>query len=126
MLKKVCKNKTFLNVKGIQHIKLNTISTPCVDSLDYNFQNCVYAKMISKVGCRPYWMDYFQTDLKNCTEASDLDLFIEYMEELNSISTDEELLEKYNCIKPCIYMEYKVHIEEVTLEYASNSNLLIT
>ena len=83
------------------------MTSPCEESLDYNFQNCIYTKLISSVGCKPYWMD-IQTDKENCSEASQLDKFLEYLGDLNTISTEEELTEKYNCLKPCIYMEYKV------------------
>ena len=95
-------------IQGIQHIKLNTATSPCEESTDYNFQNCIYNKIISKVGCQPYWLDYIQTDIENCSEATQLDKFLEYTGDLNTISTEEEFAEKYNCLKPCIYMEYKV------------------
>ena len=53
-------------------------------------------------------MDHIQTDKENCSEASQLDKFLETLGGLNTMSTEEELTEKYNCLKPCIYMEYKV------------------
>ena len=65
--------------------------------------------MISNVGCKPYWMDHIQTDKENCSEASKLDKFLESFGDLNTMSTEEELTEEYNCLKPCIYMEYKVY-----------------
>ena len=92
------------------------MTSPCEESLDYNFQNCIYTKMISNIGCKPYWMDHIQTDKENCSEASQLDMFLEYLGDLNTMSTEEELTEKYNCLKPCIYMEYKV--------FYNNSNKL--
>ena len=84
------------------------MNNPCEDSFDYNFQNCIYNKMISNVGCQPYWLDFIHTDVENCSEASQMDKFLEYMGDLNTISTEEELIENYNCLKPCTFMEYKV------------------
>ena len=91
------------------------MTSPCEESLDYNFQNCIFTEMISNVGCKPYWMDHIQTDKENCSEASQLDKFLEYLGDLTKMSTEEELTEKYNCLKPCIYMEYKVDIKEIIL-----------
>ena len=64
--------------------------------------------MISNIGCKPYWLDHIPTDKVDCSKASQLDKFLEYNLDLNTISTEEELTEKYNCLKPCEYMEYKV------------------
>ena len=63
---------------------------------------------MSKVGCQPYWLDYLKTGMVNCSEASQLDKFLVYIGELTTTAKEEELTQKYNCLKPCIYMEYKV------------------
>ena len=64
--------------------------------------------MISNIGCQPYWLNFVQTDMENCSEASQMDKFLESMGNLNAISSEEELAENYNCLKPCTFMEYKV------------------
>ena len=64
--------------------------------------------MMSKIGCQPYWLDYIHTDIMNCTEASQLDAFLSQMSNLVQISTEKELKDNYNCLKPCRYMKYKV------------------
>ena len=96
------------NLKALQHIRFNTQSNPCEESHDYNFQNCIYKKMISKIGCQPYWLDYINTDIVNCSETSQLDEFLKQMGNLIQTSTEKELKDEYNCLKPCEYMEYKV------------------
>ena len=63
---------------------------------------------MSKIGCRPFWMDYIQTDLPNCTNDSQINLFLSSLTKLNSISSEKEMIEEYNCLKPCKFMEYKV------------------
>ena len=64
---------------------------------------------MSKVGCRPYWLDYIQTDLKDCSEAQKLEEYLLHIHKTNYID-EEELMETYHCLKPCKYMEYKVKI----------------
>ena len=86
------------------------MTSPCEETIDYNFQNCIYTKIMSKVGCQPYWLDYLKTSMVNCSEASQLDKFLVYIGELTTTAKEEELTQKYNCLKPCIYMEYKVLI----------------
>ena len=95
-------------MKAIQHKKLNTILNPCEESNKYNYQNCIYEKMILKIGCQPYWLDYINTDIENCSKATQLDKFLIIMEELNQMFTEKELTDTYECLKPCNYMEYKV------------------
>ena len=65
--------------------------------------------MISKIGCQPYWLDYINTEIVNCSKASQLDKFLIHMTKLIMISTEEELNDEYDCFKPCNYMEYKVY-----------------
>ena len=81
---------------------------PCENSDGYVYQNCIYSQIMSKIGCQPFWMDYIKTELPNCTNDSQINLFLYTLSILNSLSTDEELIEEYNCLKPCKYMEYKV------------------
>ena len=64
--------------------------------------------MISKIGCKPYWLDYINTDVMNCSEAPQLDVSLKHMDKLYQTSTEKELEEEYDCLKPCRYMEYKV------------------
>ena len=66
-------------------------------------------KMISKIGCQPYWLDYINTDVVNCSKASQLDEFLKHMKKLIMISTEKDLKDEYDCLKPCRYMEYKVY-----------------
>ena len=85
------------------------MNNPCEESHDYNFQNCIFMKMISKIGCQPYWLDYINTDVVNCSKASQLDEFLKHMKKLIMISTEKDLKDEYDCLKPCRYMEYKVY-----------------
>ena len=66
--------------------------------------------MMSKVDCQPYWLDYINTDVANCTKASQLDMFLNHMEKLTETTTEKEMKDEYQCLKPCNYMEYKVKV----------------
>ena len=63
---------------------------------------------MAKTGCQPFWLDFLQTDLPNCKEASQISCFLEDFWHLAAVETEKELMEKYSCLKPCRYMEYKV------------------
>ena len=106
----------YIGIKAIQHEKLNTGIDSCEPSKEYVFQNCIYRKIISKLGCQPFWLDHIKTDFQKCSEVSKLFDFIYYMGKLNQISTEKELVEKYSCLKPCTYMEYKVRIRNALTE----------
>ena len=68
---------------------------------------------MSKVGCQPYWLDYINTDIVNCTKSSQLEDFLKHMTKIVLISTEKELKDDYDCLKPCTYMEYKVYINNL-------------
>ena len=104
------------------HYDVSTIKNPCEESLDYNFQNCIYTKMISKIGCQPYWLDYINTDVANCSNASHLDDSLQKMGDLIQISTEKELTDEYKCLKPCNYMEYKVNMTVIILRLSERSS----
>ena len=51
---------------------------------------------------------YLETEFKTCTNASQLDEFFQILSQVEAISDEKELLLNYKCLKPCMYMEYKV------------------
>ena len=87
---------------------MHTAVNPCEHSPGYVLQNCVYNQIMSEIGCQPFWLDYIQTDLPKCTNSSQICLSLSSFTKLNSISSEKEFIQKYNCLKPCKYMEYKV------------------
>ena len=89
-------------------MKINTPINPCENSDDYVYQNCIFTKIMSKIGCQPFWMDYIKSDLPNCTDISQINLILSSLVILNKISSEKDLIEEYNCLKPCKFMEYKV------------------
>ena len=63
-----------------------------------------------EIECQPFWLDHVPTDLPNCTDGSQIYNFLQKSTELNGMSSEKELMEAYNCLRPCKYMEYKVRI----------------
>ena len=84
--------------------------SPCVLSDDYSFSTCVENKIISEVGCKPYWIkDSGSGNMPTCTKLSQYHTFWIKYNELNMMH-GMELIEKTGCFKPCHYMEYKVQM----------------
>ena len=87
---------------------MNTGIDPCEPRDGYVFQHCMYKHLMEKIGCQPFWLDFLLTEHPNCTEASQISRFLEAFLNLTSISSENELMEEYSCLRPCSYMEYKV------------------
>ena len=94
-------------IQAIQHEKLNNPNNPCETANGYVYQDCIYKRIISKVGCQPYWLDYIETGTNYCSEVRKLEEFLENIALLRA-SNERDLLREYDCLKPCKYMEYKV------------------
>ena len=86
---------------------LNTPRNPCEAVEGYVYQYCIYKRIIAKVGCRPYWLDYIQTDKENCSDVKKLEEFLTVLSVLR-VANEEEILREYECLKPCNYIEYRV------------------
>ena len=86
---------------------LDTKTSPCVSSPDYNFADCVEDKIIDKVGCRPFWIKNIGKKHSDCQNQSQ---YSDHLTEKNSVITMNEakLNEKIGCMRSCTYMEYKV------------------
>ena len=96
---------------GLTLKKLSRESSPCEPSEDYDFNSCVINGIVKNLGCKPFWILKNPNRLTNCTEAKDL---TRYLHELKSTGHMDEksLLDRYSCLKPCSYMEYKVIDED--------------
>ena len=101
-------SQCLFNFKAIQHEEIRTDRNPCTESANYVYQFCLQKEIISKVGCRPHWIMYNQTQFKTCTNASQLDEFIRLLDEVKAMPDVKAIFLYYKCMKPCKYMEYKV------------------
>ena len=99
------------SLQASRKIKLSRQSSPCEPSEDYDFNSCVNNGIAKNLGCKPFWILKNPNRLTNCTEAKDI---TRYLHELKSTSHMDEksLLDRYSCLKPCSYMEYKVIDED--------------
>ena len=82
-------------------------SDPCDPTTDYNFQNCIFEKMITEIGCQPYWLADLRTDFPSCSMAYQLKKFLDISKEVTLLN-EKKFRERFKCYKPCNYYEYKV------------------
>ena len=78
-----------------------------MESEDYNIAHCIEKKVIDMVGCRPQWIKDYKSQAPVCRTKQ------EYCKYTGIIFTfgkvDQITLEdKFGCLKPCRYMEYRV------------------
>ena len=85
---------------------MNTAKNPCEPSPAYVYQHCLEERISEKIGCKPYWIE-LDNNLETCKEPKNMGLYLQHLRE--SLGMDEQTIyEKYNCLKPCTYIEYKV------------------
>ena len=92
----------------MRHEKTNKPDNPCEEARDYSYLSCIYAKIIQEVGCQPYWTDIAKTDFAKCDNTTKLRQFIERFTQSLIIMDDSVMLDTFQCLKPCNYMEYRV------------------
>ena len=93
--------------KVIKHKKLNRQSNPCEDSKNYNFADCINEKLMLDVGCQPNWFFKPEINITLCSNISQLNAFDHKYTQILSLNP-EEINRNIGCLKPCIYMEYRV------------------
>ena len=104
------KKNTFLlsQFQAIQHENLDRESEPCKTEEDYSFQNCIFEQIISEVGCKPYWLDDdLKSEFPSCSRALQIKEFTDRIGEVGQMN-ERKFRDNFKCLKPCIYMEYKV------------------
>lgn len=101
---------------------MNTERNPCEESEDYKYFNCIIKRIMSIIGCRPYWLPFIRTELDNCTDASKVDEFLKLMSKVEDIPNEKELFAEYKCLKPCNFMEYKVSNKDEKQSFLSCSD----
>ena len=102
-------NLLSLTIKVIKHFVLNTDEYPCDSTVKYDVLSCVEKGIISKVGCRPPWINSSSIG-KICSYNDDSKLLRQYMTLMSDVTFmgPERLYSYYGCKRPCIFFEYKV------------------
>ena len=101
----------FTLFQAIKYIKLNSKQNPCKSSNTYRFAECLEDRIMSEVGCQPFWIKRsVEPALLPCQNASQFDKYLE-MYDLLQQSTLDELISKYNCLIPCSHIHYEVIYE---------------
>ena len=90
---------------------------------EYTFQSCIFGKLISEIGCQPYWLDSeMRSGLPRCSQDSQLKEFFDKIGEVG-VWSEEKLHKEFKCFKPCNYMEYKARYR--TLRYRNFNYIII-
>ena len=91
----------------IRHERLNRPDNPCEESPNYDFANCIYKSIMSKVGCQPAWRKISVIGLPLC---DNLTLLAKYANEFERVGrmVREDVVEATKCLMPCLFMEYEV------------------
>ena len=48
---------------------MNTLEKPCEESTNYKYQDCINEKIVSEIGCFPYWLKSSQKEFPYCSEV---------------------------------------------------------
>ncbi len=86
---------------------MNTPEKPCEESTNYKYQDCINEKIVSEIGCSPYWLKSSQREFPYCSEV---DQVKQYLDTQFSVSflTEKQIRVQLNCLKPCTFIEYQV------------------
>ena len=99
-------------------MRLNTKEKPCEASDDYRFAVCLENKIMSQVGCQPFWIERkIEKSLPFCQSSSEFDAILGRNEQLQQLALSE-LINNYECLIPCAYMKYEVQSVSVFLIFS--------
>ena len=86
---------------------MNKQESPCQSYPDYFFHECIERKLISRLGCKPSWINITTSVNKTCTERESIRNYLQYMAAVNLMGAKTFAM-RYGCITPCNYVEYQV------------------
>ena len=94
-------------LKAVKHIKLNTLSKPCEEASEYKYQDCIQEKVLSQIGCVPYWLKSSKKGIPRCSEVGQIRMYYDIIYSTAYLS-EPQIRDQFNCLKPCTYTEYQV------------------
>ena len=71
----------------------------------------MFEKLISEVGCQPYWLSELKTEFPSCSMAYQLKEFLDKLGDVGMLN-EKKFHDRFKCYKPCKYYEYKVRNEQ--------------
>ena len=91
-------------------MNLNTERSPCLESTNYNYANCINSRVAQSVGCQSFWSNL--TGFPVCSDFTQYSRYAEEYERFLSLEKNQ-LLAESGCVRPCNYMEYSVGMSEL-------------
>ena len=102
-------------IQAIKHLRLNTKEKPCEASDNYRFAVCLENRIMSQVGCQPFWVERkMEKSLPFCQSAREFDELLDRYDHLQQLAI-AELINNYNCLMPCSYMKYEVQFVSLSV-----------
>ena len=98
--------KKFISVT--KHTKMNQMTKPCNEDLEYDFQQCLRNSLARKVGCKLAWDLTSSLDLPVCSEIDQIRKFEMLHLNISFFYSLEQIIQTTECIPPCTYQEYKI------------------
>ena len=94
-------------MRTIEHRKLNVPHSPCEDSVSYSLTACMRNTIAKRIGCRPEWDMWSDSERQVCTE---MDQLVKLYAEFDGLYNLEkkELARQTGCLLPCSYKEYQI------------------
>ena len=86
---------------------MNRKEKPCEESSNYNYGDCINEQVMLYIGCQPYWFYKSGIPLPKCSNFSQYNSFLSEYQSMMKLDFDS-LYKKFQCLKPCTFMEYKV------------------
>ena len=86
---------------------MNKHNSPCEESLEYSFTDCVKARAIRETGCTPTWNEDTDKFSRNCNNLENLEKYEDYFGKLYYMDP-YQLMNMTGCLTPCTYQEYEI------------------
>ena len=97
-------------------MKFNTKESPCEASDGYRFAMCLENRILSQVGCQPFWIERkLEPALPPCQNATQFDEILEKYDLLQQLALDD-LIADSECLMPCAFMKYEVKLHNFNIE----------
>ena len=116
--------RQLMYIQTIEHVKMNLPNKPCEVSPTYSLSRCISNTISQKIGCRPEWDRLSDQERQVCTDTEQL---INNDDEFYKLSGLEQrdIPSQTGCLLPCIYKEYQVVDEPLTMGMDSSSLNLV-
>ena len=95
----------YIYLEVVLHISINRDERPCQSEPGYKFGTCVQEREARDVGCQSFWTNL--SSVRTCSEEKALLSLINRHVQIQEMEKSQ-LEDETGCLKPCVYMEYRL------------------